>query len=133
MPSSEIFSGGATAMTNQVVWFDIPVRNLERAIRFYSAVLGEEVTRQEFPERSIGVLPHAGNFVSGCLYESDEDAPSEHGPLLYLNADGRLDEAVATVEEMGGKVLEPKHEIGMWGFRAVILDSEGNRIALHSK
>ena len=120
-------------MTNQVVWFDIPVRSLDRAIHFYSAVLGAEVTRQEFPERVIGVLPHAGNFVSGCLYESEMDAPSEHGPLLYLNAEGRLDEAVAAVEHWGGKVLEPKHEIGMWGYRAVVLDSEGNRIALHSK
>jgi predicted enzyme related to lactoylglutathione lyase len=53
--------------------------------------------------------------------------------LLYFNCQGRLDEAVAAVGPNGGKVLQPKHPIGPYGFRAVVLDSEGNRIALHSK
>jgi hypothetical protein len=53
--------------------------------------------------------------------------------LIYLNCDGRLDAAIAAVEANGGKVLKPKHPIGPYGFRAVILDSEGNRLALHSK
>jgi predicted enzyme related to lactoylglutathione lyase len=51
---------------------------------------------------------------------------------MYLNAQGRLDEAVAAVAPNGGKVLKPKHNIGPYGFRAIVLDSEGNRIALHS-
>ena len=49
--------------------------------------------------------------------------------LVYLNAQGRLDEAIAAVESSGGKVLQPKHQIGPYGFRAVVLDSEGNRVA----
>ena len=53
--------------------------------------------------------------------------------LLYFNCEGRLDEAIAVVEPNGGKVLEQKHQIGPYGFRAVVLDSEGNRIALHSR
>jgi predicted enzyme related to lactoylglutathione lyase len=53
--------------------------------------------------------------------------------LVYLNAQGRLDEAVAAVVANGGKVIQPKHPIGPHGFRAIIHDSEGNRIALHSR
>src|SRR5437868_5150468 len=113
-------------MANQVVWVDIPVRELDRAIRFYSAVLGSPVNKQEYPGMSIGLLPGSDKDVSGCLFtkEGEQQAePSEHGPLIYLNAQGRLDQALAAVVPHGGKVLQPKHPIGPHGFRAVILDS----------
>ena len=54
------------------------------------------------------------------------------GILVYMNVEGRIRDAVAQVEKLGGKVLEPTHPIGPHGFRAIVLDSEGNRIALHS-
>lgn len=119
-------------MANQIVWVDIPVVDLDRAVRFYSAILGGAVQKQEYPGMTIGLLPGSDPDVTGCLHISDDDRPSDHGPLIYLNAQGRLDEAVAVVQPNGGKVLKPKHAIGPYGFRAVILDSEGNRVALHS-
>ena len=119
-------------MANQVVWVDIPVKDLERAIRFYSAVLGAPVKREEFPGMTIGILPHNDGEVGGCLFKNEGDEPSSKGPLLYLNANGRLDQAIAAVEANGGKVLQPKQPIGPYGFRAIALDSEGNRVALHS-
>ncbi|PYM12728.1 MAG: hypothetical protein DME18_10640 [Verrucomicrobia bacterium] len=63
----------------------------------------------------------------------EDNKPSEHGPLVYLSVEGRLDDAVRAVQKGGGKVLKDKHPIGPYGFRAVIRDSEGNRIALHSQ
>ncbi len=120
-------------MANPVVWFDIPVVDLDRAIRFYSAVLAAPVKKQELPELAIGVFLHEDHEIGGCLFKSQEVKPSQHGPLLYLNVQGRLDQAIAAVERHGGKVVEPKHAIGPYGFRAIILDSEGNRLALHSK
>jgi uncharacterized protein len=120
-------------MANQLVWVDIPVMDLERAIRFYSAVLGASVAKQDYPGMSIGLLPGNEGDVSGCLHRSDSDLPSDHGPLIYLNCQGRLDEAVAAVGPGGGKVLQAKHQIGPYGFRAVVLDCEGNRVALHSR
>jgi len=120
-------------MANAVVWFDIPTTSLDRAIGFYSAVLGQKVEKQEIsPGCHIGVLPHGKDDVSGCLFQDVDAKPSDCGPLLYLNVAGRLDAAIAEVQKNGGKVLQPKHQIGPWGFRAVILDSEGNRVALHS-
>ncbi len=120
-------------MANSVVWVDIPVVELDRAIRFYSGVLGREVQKQEYPGMAIGLLPGYESDVSGCLFVKEDERPSATGLLVYLNADGRLDEAVDAVEPNGGKVLQPKHSIGPHGYRAIILDSEGNRIALHSK
>jgi uncharacterized protein len=119
-------------MANQIVWCDIPVLNLDRALEFYSAVLGAEVKQQEFPDMTIGILPHNDGEVGGCLFTSPDDKPSDRGILVYLSVNGRLDDAIAAVVPHGGKVLKPKHAIGPYGSRAIILDSEGNRVALHS-
>jgi predicted enzyme related to lactoylglutathione lyase len=120
-------------LANQFVWVDIPVTDLDRAIAFYSAVLEAPVKREEFPGGvCIGVLPHVGDNVSGCLFISETVQPSAHGPLVYLNCQDRLDAALAAVEPNGGKIIQGKESIGPYGWRALILDSEGNRLALHS-
>jgi len=68
----------------------------------------------------------------GCLVV-DPDAVTETGILVYMNVNGRLRDAVAQVTAHGGKVLQDTHAIGPHGFRAIVRDSEGNRIALHSE
>ena len=118
---------------HQVVWFDIPVRDLDRALRFYSAVLGSRLKKEQAgPGVAIAVLPHAEGSIGGSLVQTMDSKPSESGPLLYLNTNGRLDEALNAVESHGGKVLSAMHSIEPFGFRAIVLDSEGNRVALHS-
>ncbi len=117
-------------MAHQIVWFDIPVKDLNRAIQFYSSVLDVEI-KEEFS--GVAPIAHGPGEVAGCLYQSDDDQPSASGPLLYFNVNGRLDAAVDAVEKSGGTVVEPKHSIGNYGFRAKVIDSEGNRIALHSE
>ena len=77
-------------MANQIVWCDIPVLDLDRAVKFYSAVLGQLVKKQEFPGMTIGILPHDDGEVGGCLFTSAEEKPSDKGMLIYLNASGRL-------------------------------------------
>jgi len=119
-------------MANQIVWCDIPVQDLDRAIRFYGAVLGKPVTKQSSGDMTFGLLPDADAGVSGCLYVGEEAKPSPDGPLIYLNCEGRLPIAIAAVELNGGKIIKHKHPIGPHGFRAIVLDTEGNRIALHS-
>ena len=120
-------------MANRVVWVDIPVADLDRAVAFYSAVIGDAVTKVGGPGFMFGLFPHSGDDVGGCLYLPDNDnTPSATGPLIYLNADGRLAQAVEAVTAHGGRVLQAVHQIGPHGWRAIVLDSEGNRIALHA-
>jgi predicted enzyme related to lactoylglutathione lyase len=77
------------------------------------------------------VLDHdQGN--GGCLVENAAEVSSTAGILVYLNADGRIRAAAKAAEENGGKITQPVHSIGPHGFRAILLDSEGNRVAVHS-
>ena len=118
-------------------WTDIPVTNLDRAIRFYSAVLGKEVRKLSEGGAEYGLLPHGEQNASGCLCIRGDsggvnNTPSANGPLIYLSVEGRLDEAVEAARANGGKVLRARQKIGEHGSRAVVIDSEGNRIALHT-
>lgn len=119
-------------MANAVVWLDIPTVDLDRAIRFYAAVLGREVLRHEFPNMTIGVVTHGEGEIGACLFHDPARPPSAEGPLVYLNVQGRLNEAEGQIEAHGGKVLQSRHSIGPYGYRTVFVDSEGNRLALHS-
>jgi predicted enzyme related to lactoylglutathione lyase len=119
------------SLHNRAVWFDIPVANLDRASAFYAATLGVAVHKAEFDNFKFSVLDHdTGN--GGCLIPNEAEISGTAGILLYMNVDGRMRDAVAQAVKLGGKIVKPVHSIGEHGFRAVILDSEGNRIALHS-
>jgi uncharacterized protein len=119
-----------------IVWCDIPVTDLDRAMRFYSALLGTPVTKHQEGGMTLALLPHKEHEVGGCLTpsggEGNDNKPSASGPLVYVSCQGRLDEAIKAVVPNGGKVFKAKHPISPYGFRAIVLDSEGNRIALHS-
>jgi len=137
-------------MADSIVWFDIPAKDLDRAVEFYGAVLGCKIETASYPGVKLAFLPgdRGGrhNRRSGCIYihvpydrdakllaEVEMTAPKvSYGPVIYLNCDGRLDEAIARVEQLGGKILRPKESMGDFGSRVVILDCEGNRVALHS-
>ena len=120
------------AAQNRVVWFDLPVADLERAAVFYRGVLGIKVHVEKTAQFSFAVLDHdQGN--GGCLVPKAGEVSASAGVLIYLNANGRLREAVREVEALGGKVVEAPHPLGPHGFRAIVIDSEGNRIALHAQ
>jgi uncharacterized protein len=119
------------SQNNRAVWFDVPVSDLDRAGRFYRNVLGVGVNRETFGDVSFCVIEHHdGN--GGCLVLSKEEIAAG-GVLLYLNVNGRIRDAVAKVVPNGGSIIQDTHAIGPHGFRAIVLDSEGNRIALHSE
>jgi len=121
---------------NRMVWMDIPVENLERASKFYSQLMDLEFTIEEFGDMKFSLCPHEDNQAAFCLVVHHGFKPcreSHQSPLVYLNVNGRMSAALATISNNGGKILSAKEQIGPYGFRAIILDSEGNRIALHSQ
>jgi predicted enzyme related to lactoylglutathione lyase len=121
------------SQTNTFCWVDIPVVELDRAIHFYSAVLNKPIEKISEHGCEFGLLPHVQDNVSGCLCVMDNRKPSQDGALIYLNVEGRLDHAIDEAKKQGSKIMSPKEQIGPYGHRAVILDLEGNAIALYSK
>ena len=118
------------AKQNRVVWLDIPVADLKRAVGFYRHVLDINVFVQSFEGGEFAVFDH-DESVGGCLIVQPESI-SDKGTYVYLNVDGRLRDAVEQTKANGGEVLQDIHGIGPHGFRAIILDSEGNRMVLHA-
>ncbi len=120
-------------MKSNVVWYDIPAAEIDRSVRFYSAVLARPVKQELVGEVATGWLPTDDGEVMGCICVVPDFKPSADGIMIYFGVNGRLRDAVAQVRAHGGTVQSDVHSIGPHGFRAEVLDSEGNCIALHSE
>lgn len=121
-----------------VGWFEIPVTNMERAIPFYEKVFNVKLDRNQMGSLDMAWFPWIENELGsgGSLVHFPESyIPSADGVLIYLTAhSGDLANELSQVEDAGGKILQDKTKISEdHGFMAVIIDSEGNRIALHSR
>ena len=116
-------------------WFEIPVADIDRAQRFYETLLAKSLRREEMGPQTLAVFPYDnGQGIGGALLKSaTAPKPSIDGNLVYLNASPSLDAVLARAGELGAQVLLPKLELpNDIGFIAQIVDSEGNRVGLHS-
>ena len=117
-----------------VHWFEIFVSDLDRAVRFYQNVLDIELRRENEDGRPMALFASAvENGVGGALVRQPGREPIDGGVIVYLDANGKLDASLARVESAGGKVVMPRTDIGPPGFIALIRDSEGNLVGLHSE
>ena len=123
-------------MRNAINWFEIPVNNIKRAKSFYEAIFDFELFDLDIGDGlQMAIFPAENGTVGGALIQKEEYYyPSDtHGPLLYLNANPDLQTVLDKVEDSGGTISIPKRLITEDnGYMAVIIDSEGNRVALHS-
>jgi uncharacterized protein len=120
-------------MANALNWFEIPVSNFARAKSFYEKVLDITIETMEMGPTTMGMLSSDQNAVGGAIVHADECPPSKSGTLVYLNGGEDLAPMLARVQQAGGSVVVPKTEIGSdFGFFAHFLDSEGNKVGLHS-
>jgi predicted enzyme related to lactoylglutathione lyase len=122
---------------NMVGWFEIPVTDMDRAKKFYEEVFEIEVEIHPMNELVMGWFPFAENkpgAAGSLMKHPDWYKPSaSHGPLVYFSSENVQNE-LNRVEKAGGKVVQPKTLIKEdIGYMAVFVDSEGNRIALHSR
>lgn len=119
-------------MKNHVRWFEIATIDLERAKIFYSKVFKIEFQLIEMPDSRMYVFGESDQMGSaGSLIHSSNIKPSTDGSVLYFSCEDVSNE-LNLVEKEGGKILVQKTDIGEFGFFAQIIDTEGNRIGLHS-
>jgi predicted enzyme related to lactoylglutathione lyase len=119
-------------MTDAINWFEIPVRDLDRATRFYEAMLGKKLKRETMAGMPMATFPTgAMQDVGGSLVSDPKRAPSDQGALVYLDAPD-LDDCISRASSAGGRIELPKTDIGGPGHIAIVVDTEGNRVGLHA-
>jgi len=122
---------------NVVGWFEIPVSNMERAMKFYKTVFDFKLERQNLGELDMAWFPFADvpGSPGSLVYHKDFYKPSSDGVLIYFTSQsGDLKNELAKVEKAGGKVIMQKKIISDdVGYMGLFIDSEGNRIAVHSR
>ena len=120
-------------MSSVINWFDIPATDLDRAARFYEAVLAISLIRENMLGARMAIFPAKQGEATGAIIAREGVTPGTTGSTVYLKAGADLSAALGRVPAAGGKVLHPKTFIKEgWGYFAIILDSEGNSIGLQS-
>ena len=126
--------------TNVLTWFEIPVSDIDRAKKFYETILDIQMIKQGDGEDEGVFFPFNPNIVqatsgrvTGVLAKSNKNSPSDKGTVVYINASPSIQTVLDKVVPAGGKIIEPKQLFGPVGYIATILDSEGNKIGLHSE
>ena len=125
---------------NMISWFELPVTDMERAKKFYESVFEIQISIHDLGGVIMGWFPPAEEInapgISGSLVLHEDYIPSAtDGALVYFNSQsGDISNEISRVEDAGGKVLQDKTLISeQIGYMAVILDTEGNRVALYNK
>lgn len=118
--------------TNPVVYFEIPVTNPDRAMKFYTAVFGFTFQQEVIDGNQMALFPFEANLsgISGALAKGEIYKPTKEGVLIYFKSTN-IEKTLELVLAQGGKILYPKTSTGEYGFVAEFEDSEGNRIGLH--
>jgi len=118
----------------KINWFEIPVTDMSRAIAFYESVFEIKIKPMNFGDVAMGWFPPSeeAGAATGTLIKHEMYTPKDNGTLLYFNSDDVAIE-LAKVAAAGGRIFREKTLIGEGqGYMGVFIDSEGNRIALHS-
>jgi len=121
-------------MNNALNWFEIPATDIDRAAGFYETLLGRPLRRERMGDMELGVFPYAEKSgVGGCVVAGEGCVPAAAGTVVYRDATPSIDAVLGRTEKAGGKIGLGKTALppGM-GYFAQIMDSEGNRVGLHS-
>ncbi len=123
-------------MKNAINWFEIPVKDFDRAKTFYEAVFEtkmDTMTMEEMGQTMAFFPADWENGIGGGIAFGPGYEPSDKGSLIYLNGGDDLEKPLSRVEKAGGKVILPKTSLGQHGFMGQFIDTEGNRVAFHSR
>ena len=125
------------AFKNVISWFEIPSTDISRAQKFYETIFNTSLVPLDLQNIKMRMFPLEDqmNGVGGAIVHSDgfHKPSSTDGPLIYLNANPDVQQVLDKVDSAGGKIIVPKTQISPeYGHMAVFIDTEGNRIALHS-
>lgn len=120
---------------NLFTWIEIPVTDMDRAMKFYQTVFDIKLQFMDFGGVQMAWFPNdeAAPGASGTLIKHETYVPSHEGALVYLHCEDVQNE-LDRIEPAGGKIYQGKKQISEeHGYMGVFIDTEGNRVALHSQ
>ena len=119
-----------------ISWFEIPAKDINRAQKFYETIFDITMLPIDLAQIQMRLFPieNQMNIGGAVVYNDQFYKPSTtDGPLVYLNGNPDLKNILVKIEAAGGKIIVPKTQISPdHGYMALFIDSEGNRMALHS-
>ncbi|UZR98159.1 VOC family protein [Chondrinema litorale] len=125
-------------MKSYVSIFEIPATDISRAIEFYQTILDIKIEKMDMsemgvPDMVMGLLPYEDQMVTAVIMKGEGYQPSANGVTIYLNGGDNLQTILDKVVKSGGKIIVPKTpHADESGFFALFIDSEGNKMGLHS-
>jgi predicted enzyme related to lactoylglutathione lyase len=120
-------------MKNAINWFEIPATDFDRAVRFYSAIYANDMPTRDVGHVRMGFFNHEQGQIGGAVVSGEGYLPSKNGSKVYLNGGADLMTVLDRVEAAGGSIVNGKSEISPEiGHVAIIQDTEGNHVYLHS-
>ena len=120
-------------LRDYVSWFEIPAVNFQQAVDFYNYIYGIDMETNFDGNYAMAFFP-ANEGIGGAIVAGPGSTPSDTGPLIYLNGGKDLNLVLKRVEKAGGRIIMPKTLISKEsGYFSIFIDSEGNKLALHSK
>jgi len=120
-------------MKNLVSIIEIPATDFQRAVTFYQTILNVTIEEADMAGTQMGILPSDGETVNVVLVKGSDYIPTTEGAVVYLNSGEDLNPMLDRIAQNGGKVIVPKTEISPeMGFFALFIDTEGNKLGLHS-
>jgi uncharacterized protein len=121
-----------TLLPNPVNWFEIPVSDMPRAIKFYEQAFGVKLTENKVNDHQFAFFPMERGTpgAAGTLIYAPPITPSHNGTTVYFLVKS-IEPVLEQIQTAGGKTLFGRTSIGPYGFIAQFEDSEGNRVALH--
>jgi uncharacterized protein len=120
-------------MRNTINWFELPVVDFDRGKKFYETIFNCTISDSMMGPYRMGFFPSDGQGVGGALVHGEGYEPSDKGAMVYLNADGVIDDVIGRIEKAGGKVIMGRTNVTPEiGDIAIFFDTEGNKVALHT-
>lgn len=120
-------------MKNLIAFFEIPVVDFNRAVRFYESLLNCQLTVMDWETEKMAFFTNNVGECIGSLSYTLDFKPSKDGILLSFSVED-MEIALSKIKNSGGEIIRAKTKIeaNNRGYFSIFIDSEGNKVGLYS-
>ncbi|HSG32694.1 MAG TPA: VOC family protein [Thermodesulfobacteriota bacterium] len=118
---------------NVINWFEIPAKDIDRAVKFYNDIFNADLKVVDFNGTKMAIFSEDYTKTGGAILQNEFSEPSKTGTTVYFSGGNDLSDVLSKVNNAGGQVVTEKTKISdEYGYFGIFIDSEGNKVGLHS-